>query len=357
MKAMKRQRGSVGDGKSRRRLSTFARRLLAEWRRIDALAAEAHVVVAVSGGADSVALLLALDELRRAGRLSVGLTVAHLDHGLRGEEGSRDAVWVSELAGGLGYEVRRGRVEVGQRAAEACENLEQAARVARYEFLREEARQCGAGAVLTAHTMDDQAETVLLRLLRGSGADGLGGMRRVRALEAGGSVLLVRPLLGWAARRQTEEYCRERGVEFRIDTMNEDEGFARVRVRKRLLPLLGTFNGRVVEALVRSAELLREDASALNAAAALLLAEASVRETDEATPLLRVDVLSAAPAALRRRALRQWIAVARGDLRRVEMVHLLAVENLLAGERGGRTVELPGGATVNRKRGLLRLKL
>jgi tRNA(Ile)-lysidine synthase len=168
-------------------------------------------------------------------------------------------------------------------------------------------------------------------------------------------MLLVRPLLSWAVRSQTEEYCRERGVEFRRDAMNLDERFARVRVRRQLLPLLQTFNGRIVEALARTASLLREDALALNLAAAELLAAASVEADIDEPPLLRVAILRAAPRALRRRALRQWIAAGRGDLRRLEMVHLLAIEGLLAGERGGRTIELPGGAIVSRKRGLLQL--
>ncbi|HYO90755.1 MAG TPA: tRNA lysidine(34) synthetase TilS [Pyrinomonadaceae bacterium] len=345
---------------ARPRLSGFARRLLVEWKRLNLPSAEASIVVAVSGGADSTALLLGLDELLKSGRLALRLTVAHLNHGLRGEAGGADALWVSELASALGYEIKQGRVELAQRATARAENLEQAAREARYQFLAEAARECGARAVLTAHTMEDQAETVLLRLLRGSGADGLGGMEAMRTLEAGGEVLLVRPLLGWAERSGTEEYCRERSVEFRTDEMNEDERFARVRVRRRLLPLLQTFNGRVVEALARTASLLREDASILNSAAAELLTAASINASIDGSPSplpppLRVTVLSAAPRAVSRRALRQWIACGRGDLRRLEMVHLLAIEGLLSGERGGRTIELPGGTTVTRKRGMLQL--
>jgi tRNA(Ile)-lysidine synthase len=335
------------------RLSTFARRLLAEWRRLEAPTEDACIVVAVSGGADSAALLLALDELVKAERLALRLVVAHLDHGLRGVRGRADAVWVAELARRLGYEIKQGRVAVRQRAAKTADNLEQAARRARYEFLGAMACECAARVVLTAHTMDDQAETVLLRLLRGSGADGLGGIEAVRALEAGSEVLLMRPLLDWAGRVQTEEYCGARGVEFRRDEMNEDERFARVRVRRQLLPLLRSFNGRAVEALVRTAALLREDAATLNAAAASLLAEASDSAQDNEVPQLRLTVLRAAPVALRRRALRQWIEAGRGSLRRLEMVHLLAVEGLLEGERGGRTIELPGGARVTRRRGRL----
>ena len=153
------------------------------------------MVVAVSVGADSTALLLALEELLRAGRLAVEVTAAHLDHGLRSERGAGDALWVEEKARALGFEVVKGRAEVGARARAERDNLEQSARRTRYEFLSRVARERGASAVLVAHTADDQAETVLLRLLRGSGAGGAGGMRVERALEGGGEVSLRRPLL------------------------------------------------------------------------------------------------------------------------------------------------------------------
>jgi tRNA(Ile)-lysidine synthase len=337
-------------------VSGFARRLLGEWRRRGWAVGGERVVVAVSGGADSAALLLALDELRRAGRLGVELTVAHLDHGLRGARGAEDARWVGEWSRSLGYEVVQGRAEVSGRAGRG--NLEQAARAARYEFLAGAARACGARAVLAAHTLDDQAETVLLRLLRGSGAAGLAAIRPARLLDAGGEIELRRPLVGWARRADTVGSCRARGVEFREDEMNEDEGFARVRLRRRALPLLETFNARAVEALARAADLLHEDAAALDTLAARLLEEAcAAHEPDSdagatARPL-RVDVLARAMPALRRRALRLWLARGRGDLRRLGLAHLKAVERLLEGERGGRVIEWPGGGRVERRRGLL----
>lgn len=333
----------------RKRLSRFASRLLAEWKRLALPLDEARVIVAVSGGADSVALLLALDELLAGGRLTVSLTIAHLDHGLRASS-PEDASWVESLSRRLGYGFELERVPVRERAERASNNLEQAARRARYEFLsRISTADC---AVLTAHTMDDQAETVLLRLLRGSGAEGLGGIEPVRLLDAESDVLLARPLLSWARRAETVEYCRSRSVEFRADEMNEDEAFARVRVRKRLLPLLQGFNARVVEALARTAQLLREDARVLDGLAAILLKEA--RDGCAAgRDGLSVAVLANASVGLRRRALRRWLASERGDLRRLEMVHLVSVERLLSGERGGRTVELPGGGKVSRRKGCL----
>ncbi|MBD0369541.1 MAG: tRNA lysidine(34) synthetase TilS [Pyrinomonadaceae bacterium] len=343
--------GAERQGGGRRRLSRFSSRLLAEWKHLSLPLKDAHVIAAISGGADSVALLLALDELLRAERLCVSLTVAHLDHGLRASSGE-DSLWVENLARRLGYAFELERVPVGERAGKAQDNLEQAARRTRYEFLSRASRNNGARIVLTAHTMDDQAETVLLRLLRGSGAEGLGGMEPVRALGEAPDVLLARPLLNWARRALTEEYCREREVDFRLDEMNEDEAFARVRVRRRLLPLMQGFNGRVVEALARTAQLLREDARALNELAAQLLEEARTSSADGKRGL-SIKALMSAHFSLRRRALRLWLVEGRGDLRRLEMVHLMALERLLAGERGGRVVELPGGATVTRRKGCL----
>ena len=345
----------------------FSRGLLAEWRRRRWPARGERLVVAVSGGADSTALLLALEELKRAGLLGVELTAAHLNHGLRGECAEEDERFAESLAREYGFEFVSARADVGARVSESGDNLEQAARGARYEFLAEAARRAEASAVLTGHTLDDQAETVLLRLLRGSGSEGLGGMRPERSLEEGGRVSLRRPLLEWARRADTEGYCRARGVEFRADEMNEDERFARVRVRRRLLPLLETFNPRAAETIARAAGLLREESSALEGFAARLLEEARAESAgesntndvsngaaraSEAWPL-RVEVLNGAPAALRRRALRLWVARGRGGLRRISLAHVSAVERLLKGERGGRVAELPGGARVERRRGLL----
>lgn len=331
-----------------RELSSFARRLLAEWRRLASPDAEARVVIAVSGGADSTALLLAFDELLRAKRLDLKITVAHLDHGLRGAGGARDAARVVELASCLKFEIETARVAVSERAAASRDNLEQAARRARYEFLEKVSEKCGARFVLTGHTLDDQAETVLLRLIRGSAAEGLSGMERARFLDIEKKIMLVRPLVAWARRAETEEYCHARRVEFCVDEMNADERFARVRVRRKLLPLLQTFNPRIVETLARTADLLREDARALQTEAAILLDEArSPGEDDSST--LSVAALSFALPAVRRRALRLWIERERGSLRRLDRIHLMNVEKLLAGGRGRRTIELPGGGRVEQR--------
>ena len=340
------------------RLSAFATELLEQWRRLDLPVSDTNIVVAVSGGADSTALLYGLDELVKTDKLRLNLIVGHLDHGLR--PGSRkDALWVGQMAKRLGYDVAVGRANLNATPGlkKKSENLEQAARKARYEFLFKTAVKKRAGYVLTAHTLDDQAETILMRLLRGSAAEGLRGTPAIRELKSGSSVLLVRPLIAWAHRGDTESYCRQRQIDFRLDEMNEDEAFSRVRVRKQLLPLMKSFNNRVVEALNRTASLLNEDAEALQDEANRLLELAQVdpKNSETRTPSLSVSVLLRRPAAVRRRALREWILRSRGDLKRLEMVHLVAVEKLLDGDRGGRIAELPDGMRVTRKRGMLEL--
>jgi tRNA(Ile)-lysidine synthase len=332
--------------RSRPALSKFARSLLREWRRLQLPLKNERIIVGVSGGADSVALLLAIDEAIKARKLDLKVIVSHINHQLRKTSGE-DARWVKNLARDLGLEVVISRVNLKRRRG----NLEQAARRARYEIFEKLAQKRRAQLVLTAHTQDDQAETILFNFLRGSGAEGLGGMETLRQLKENPETFLVRPLLFWARRADTERYCRDRNIDFRHDEMNEDETFTRVRIRRQLLPFMETFNPRVRQAIFRTGELLRDDNTALDAAAGRLL-ELSMDESTKGKKV-RTDLLAVTPPALRRRALRLWLERCRGHLRRLEFVHIAAVENLVVENRGARTIELPGGATISRKRGLL----
>ena len=335
------------------RLHTFPRLLFAEWRKLK-LPINETVIVAVSGGADSTALLLALDELKTAQRTSLRICVAHLDHGIRSDS-KKDARWVRKLATDLDLKSIIGRANATAEANAASENLEQTARHLRYEFLERTAKRLPAKLVLTAHTMDDQAETVLLRLIRGSAGEGLSGMDALRPIAKGSQITLVRPLL-WARRSQTEEYCHQRQIDFLHDEMNDDERFSRVKIRKHVLPLMQQVNKKVVEALSRTASLLKDDGAVLVNNADLLLTKAmedAPVNPETNIPALRVDVLADAPPAVRRRALRKWISNGRGSSRRLEMVHLLAVDGLLQGTKGGRVVELPNGFRIRRKKGWL----
>lgn len=217
--------------------------------------ADTHVVVAVSGGADSCALLAALTRLKCSGGGEI--VAAHFNHGLRGAAGDADAEFVREFATRLGVRVVVGRGNVAGAAQLAGDGVEAAARAARYQFLLEIAQQCGARYVATAHTADDQVETVLHRILRGTGIVGLAGIPAVRSLSE--SVTLVRPLLA-SRRSEVTEYLRERELQYRTDETNADRRFTRNRLRHELLPLLRRdFNTDVDSAVLRLAQLAGEN--------------------------------------------------------------------------------------------------
>ena len=209
------------------------------------------VLVAVSGGADSVALLRGLKALKTAGRGR--LAVAHFNHGLRGQESDADEALVVSLAAELDLRCEVGRGDVQAQAADLGDGLEAAARQARHAFLQDTAERLGARYVATAHTADDQAETVLHRIVRGTGLTGLAGIPRARKL--GGFASLIRPLLP-LRRQEVIEYLAELGQPFREDASNADRRFTRNRIRHELLPLLASqHNPEVVEALLRLSSL------------------------------------------------------------------------------------------------------
>lgn len=236
---------------------------------------EDGVVVAVSGGADSVALLLALYALRPSGQGQ--LHVAHYNHALRGAEANADERFVIDLAGRLGLDCRVERASLAEFDDHGGGGLEAAARDARYDFLRRTAEQLGARYVATAHTADDQAETILHRIVRGTGLAGLAGIGRLRTL--GPAVTAIRPLLG-ARRSDVLAYLAERGQPFRDDSSNLDLRFTRNRLRRELLPSLAAqYNPTVVDALLRLGVLAGEAQAVLDGLVERLLDIAVVEES------------------------------------------------------------------------------
>ena len=203
------------------------------------------MLVAVSGGADSVALLRAMAAVKTGG---IGrLYVAHFNHKLR-DEADNDERFVAALCKQLGVSCETGSADVAQLAAVASEGIELTARRARHAFLQETAGRLGARFVATAYTADDQAETILHRILRGTGIAGLAGIKRSRRF---GPATLLRPMLG-VRRRELEEYLRDIGQPFRIDSSNADRRYTRNRIRHELLPLLARhYNSGVTDALLR----------------------------------------------------------------------------------------------------------
>jgi tRNA(Ile)-lysidine synthase len=300
---------------------------------MDALPRGARLVVAVSGGADSVALLHALWRRRRARRWT--LAVAHLDHGIRGREAAADAAFVAALARRLRIPCHLGRARVPALARRRGVSLEMAAREARYRFLGQVARETGAAGVVTAHTADDQAETVLLKLLRGSARGGLSGMDAVSVREG---IRLVRPLLA-VRRGAIEDYLRRHRLEWREDASNADPAFLRNRVRHGLLPLLERdYNPRVREALVRTATVLADEDRWMDDLARVALREGLCTDGRlDLTPLARQ------PLAARRRILRLWLAGRGVPADGVDFDRIVALEGLCRCGEGSARMSLGSG--------------
>jgi tRNA(Ile)-lysidine synthase len=300
------------------------------------------VVVACSGGADSLALLAAtVFEATGASWQVIGATV---DHGL--QEGSAEhADRVAEQMRALGV-----TESVTARVTVQAPGLgpEAAAREARYAVLAEIAERFSARAVLLGHTLDDQAETVLLGLTRGSGGRALSGMRR--AFE-----VYRRPLLD-LTRADTETACLTEGIEFWTDPQNSDQDLTRVRVRTKVLPLLEAELGPGVAAtLARTADLLRADTEYLDAVADSALASAGSTDVESDTDqvALSVSALEQLPDAIRSRVLR-LAAVQAGALpAQLFHTHVVAIERLVSDWHGQKWVELPGHVRVSRSGGVL----
>jgi tRNA(Ile)-lysidine synthase len=296
----------------------------------------ALVVAACSGGPDSVALLAGL--AWEAPRTGLRAGVAHIDHGLAPDSAAQ-AARVAELGKALGVDtVEAVRVTVD--ALPGGPGLEAAAREARYAALADLPSQ--PGAVLLGHTLDDQAETVLLGLARGSGARSLSGMPAERGI-------FRRPLLG-LRRADTQACCAALDLPVWQDPSNDDPRFARNRVRAVVLPALEEQVGPgVAEALARSAELLRADADALDAMAEAAYADVLASEQPPAGVALELEALAGLPDAVRGRVLHRAARAAGVPGGSLTAVHVRAMDELVTGWKGQGAAYLPGGFAVTRR--------
>jgi tRNA(Ile)-lysidine synthase len=298
---------------------------------------------AVSGGADSVALLTLLAETRA--QLGFVLSVVHFNHQLRGKASEADEKFVAELAEKFGSTLHLGRADVAAKAKREKSNLEDAARRARYAFFEKLAAQGLLDAVVTAHTMDDQAETVLAHILRGTGIPGLAGIHPVaRSVR--------RPLLGFR-REELRKYLRTKKQPWREDATNRDTNRTRARMRRKLLPLLvKEFNPAAIEHLSGLAQRAAEQTLFMEQLAAQLFDKLVVRDG----PALRVslgDFLNPTgfdrpegAAAPRNALLHKLVAQTKSGSGQIAAVHLEATVRLAQHGETGKRLELPGGIEV-----------
>ena len=291
------------------------------------------VLVAVSGGADSLALSYALSvEAEKLAITVFGVTVDHQLQPTSSEQAEKVVEQLSKL--GIKCVIKKVTVDIK-------EGLEASARKARYEAINEVVKQENATAVFLGHTKDDQAETVLLGLARGSGTRSLSGMAHHNGIY-------VRPLLE-ITRNQSEDFCKEVGLDFWNDPHNQDSQFARVRVRTEALPVLEkTIGPGISDALARSAHLLRDDADALDHWAKREEIHLDLQDLDCAH-------LETLPRAIRTRILRAAIYAAGAPAGSVSAEHVSAVEALISAWSGQGALNLPGGVKVERISGRLSL--
>jgi tRNA(Ile)-lysidine synthase len=321
-----------------------------------------RIGVAVSGGADSVALLRLLLELRK--ELGMVLSVVHFNHQLRGAASDRDETFVARLASNYGLPYFVTREDVGAKAKQERANLEDTARRSRYAFFERLAAEGQLDRVAVAHTADDQAETVLAHLLRGTGVAGLGGIHP----ESG---VVFRPLLN-TRRAALRTYLRSLRQKWQEDATNRDLQRTRARIRQKLLPVLEKeFQPAVVEHLCRLADLAREDDRQLNFSAKIR-AMALAKKEKGGTRILLEDLIGprkkSDPArpedgdvielgrnkcALARRIIRQIVSEVKPRAGQLSLVHVDAVLRLAQQQDSGKCLHLPGGVEVRRERGSL----
>ncbi len=335
--------------------SGFNRLVAASLRRAGMSGTGATIVVACSGGPDSTALLRSLHRLQSSHNLS--LHVAHLNHDFRGAEADHDAAFVQLLADRLGLSCSIDKEDpIAYQRSRGVSSFEQAAREMRYSFLHSVAATLGASAVALGHTSDDQAETVLLHILRGAGMQGLRGMSEFSHWPwptNGNGLLLFRPLLD-ASKADTAAYCRELGQTYREDSGNYLWRFTRNRVRLDLMPRLARdYNPRVRDALLRLSRIAGDDSDFLDGE--LESRWDGIATVEETGVLLDAGELAALHSALQRRAIRRAYSLAAGDSRSLGESHLDALLSLVRDRRGGRSLDLPRGISARIEANVLRV--
>lgn len=314
-------------------------------RKYQMLTSNTRLVVAVSGGPDSATLLDLLFRLRP--KYDLRLSVAHLNHGLRGREADLEAEWVKKFASKLGIPVISDTFNVPALAKEKRLSLEEAGRRARYDFLEEVANRMGASKIALAHTASDQAETLLMRLMRGSGLDGLSAIPPIRDK-------IIRPLIE-VFRGEIQDYCRENSLQPCFDSSNMETSFLRNRVRLNLIPYLSQEYGDQIERILfQTTNLLRQDSEYLKKETERVFRSVLEEKRSEGL-VLNEEKLSCLHPALQRRVLRKAIEKIKGDLKGIAFDHIVSIVELYETKEPGQ-LDLPHGLTIRHRYGNLLIK-
>jgi tRNA(Ile)-lysidine synthase len=334
---------SVNSEKSR-----FIRNVRSTIIRYGMLAPGDKVVVGVSGGPDSVALLHVLCVLRD--EFGASLHVAHLNHMLRGEAADEEAEYVAAFADRLGLSCTVEAVDVREYAEKARVSIELAARDVRYDFYRRTAVDEGASKVALGHHAGDQAETVLLRLIRGTGMRGLGGIPAVRPLDSTCDIMVIRPLLDLTP-PEVHSYCHAEQLAYYIDVSNVSPIYLRNKIRHELIPLLEQdYNPRVIRTLSNTAELVQDDEDYLSHKVRGKLGQIAKVALPH-NVVICIPGLGKQHIAIQRRIIRQAVFSLAGELDDFEFIHVEKVLELAETGKTGSRISLPGGLQARRDYG------
>jgi tRNA(Ile)-lysidine synthase len=296
------------------------------------------LLVAVSGGPDSVCLLHILVKLQE--ELKAKLHLAHLNHQLRGAESEADADYVSDLARQWGIPATIEQRDVKGYQSQQRLSLEEAAREVRYSFLTQVAKFIGADRVAVGHTRDDHIETILMHLIRGTGTRGLRGLQPYTEWKSKtGSLIIIRPLLE-ISHQETEDYCRHHRLAPRLDASNLSLSPLRNRIRQQLLPLLQSYNPRAAEALLRTARIASDDIDSVDKEIARLWNRIAQQRGE--TIILDKKGFDRLPPTLKRYLLRASAERLLGSAKDIEMRHIEEMMSALA-KPAGKRLNLPGG--------------
>jgi len=298
-----------------------------------------RVLVGLSGGADSVALLHAFLVLKK--ETSFYIHIAHLDHMFRGEESVGDRKFCEGLAKKMKLDMTYKEIDVQRIAKEKGISPEEAGRQERYDFFKEIAKARDITKIAVAHNKDDQAETVLMRVIRGAGMLGLGGMSPVKEMQG---IRIIRPLIE-TSRQEIEDFIKDEGLQFRQDSSNEKLIFTRNKIRRELIPYLEkNFNTNIKEVLANMAENLRVENEFLEKFANRKLKSSS--KINNGHILIDLKRFKAQPEAVRKRILRTALRQLKGDLRRLTYQHWKELEQLIQVRPVNSKVDLPAGVDV-----------
>ena len=299
-----------------------------------------RVLVAVSGGPDSVFLLHALNRLKKKLSLAA-LYICNLDHGLRGRESEEDSLFVKDVCGKLGLKFIHKKIDLKNSKRKDI-STEEEAREARYEFFKAVAKKRGAKVVATGHTLDDQAETILMRIVKGASLKGVVGILPVRD-ELG--VRFIRPLLE-LEKADINRYLDQELIAYRIDRTNLEPIYFRNIVRSEIIPFLERYNPRLKRSLFHLAEHLREDLEFIKGERSKV--QEGLLKQGGGRVRINLKDLVIQPRALQKEILRDMLEKSGGEVKKLTFRHWKELEGFIRHKRKGSSIDLPGGVRVSR---------